>query len=350
MVLMRAILQTLRDVTLGRGTEPLSLPVDWSAEDWRRFVDCARHHRVAPLLAHQIQRGALPSPPDLVGDLLQKELHATRLRHGAAQRALHEISEVFGRHGLPHVWLKGPPLANEAYDTPGLRAFDDLDLLIESDDAHAAGRALEKLGYAPVPKALPPWLVRRYHFHSQWTHGQTRQIVELHWRPSDAGALPRTRPPVSYLRDLTDIPAAMPVYLAVHLAKHAVARPLFTRYRPNPLLALHPWSGIRLIWLTDFQGLCTARGLSSTELANVAERWRCRAALEFTDYLLGTTSGGDTISLPRFSIHASLLRRFEKDLNEEMLPARAPWWLNAHPRTGFRPIRLLDPLLPEATR
>ncbi len=344
MVLMRPILQALRDAALGCGHEPVRLAEDWADRDWMRFVEHARHHRVAPLLAHRIQHGALISPPDPVARLLQKELHATRLRHGAAERTLREITDAFGKQGLAHVCLKGPPLADEAYETAGLRAFDDLDVLVEPDAAPAAGRVLEGLGYVPAPKSLPPWLVMRYHFHSQWAHPQTGQIVELHGRPADAGALPRTRPPIAYLRDLLKNPAAMPVYLAVHLAKHAVARPLLIRHRLDPLLALHPWSGVRLIWLVDFQGLCAARGLARSDLADIAERWRCRAALDFTDYLLDPSPAGETGSLPRFSIHAALLRRFEKDLHGTKIPSRAPWWLNAHPRTGFRPIRLLDAL------
>ncbi len=349
MVLTCSILQALRDAVLGCGHEPVPFAKDWSDQDWTRFVEHARHHRVAPLLAHRILHGALPRPPDPFAHLLQKELHATRLRHGAAERALQEITDALEKQGLKHVYLKGPPLADEAYETSGLRAFDDLDVLIEPDAVPAADRALRGLGYVPAPKSLPLWLVKRYHFHSQWAHPQSGQIVELHWRPADAGALPRTEPPITYVRDLLDNPAAMPVYLAVHLAKHAIARPLWIRHHLDPLLALHPWSGIRLIWLVDYQGLCAARGLTRNDLMDVAERWRCRAALDFTDYLLGSPPTEHARPLPRYSMHAALLRRFEKDLNGTELSSRAPWWLNAHARTGFRPIRLLDTLLPKNT-
>ncbi len=345
MMLIRSILNVLRAMAVHRPAPSVSYPSDWREQDGEAFATLAEHHRVVPLLAHHAQAGALPEFPRQLMNRFMRTLHRTRLRHVAASRALYELESAFTKAGIPHVTMKGPPLANEAYLDEGLRGCDDLDVLVNPADVPAASRVLRTHGYALHPQSLPAWLVQRYHFHTQWLHPNTHQCVELHWRPADTRVLSRDSCVTNYVRELRERPAAMAVYLAVHLAKHTFAYGLHSRRCLDPLVAMHPWSGTRWVWVLDFQGLCAGRALSRAALQDEAHRWNARAALAFVHHLTDTATPqppAPKMEAPRFSPRAALLRRMGQDLDREEVPGEPPWWLRAHSRIGFRPVRLLD--------
>ncbi len=342
---LRVLLQTLAETAAFRPAPTVTIPADWSHGSWESFIQLAMHHRVGPLLAYRAQCGQLPAWPPAVMRRLQKALHTTRLRHAAGCRALEQIAAAFTHAGLDFVPLKGPSLADAAYPDTGLRPFDDLDLLVEPDQVAAAHAALASLGYQRLPGTLPAWFVRKYHFHTQWLHAPTRQCVELHWRPADNHGLPDTPNGTSTVRELRDNPAAMAIYIAIHIAKHGFANHLWLTHQIDPLLALHPWSEIRLLWLLDFQGLCAAQKLDPDTLTDTARRWGSLQALAFVQHLIGpgdTDAGGIPAYLPRYSPKASLLRRMHRDLDQTTVPTSKPWGLRANRHTGFRPVRLLD--------
>ena len=330
--------------TLHPATET-PMPHDWPDSAWERFVQLALHHRVAPLLAYRAQRGLQPSWPADIMRRFQKALHASRLRHAAGCRALALIDAAFTRAGVEYVPLKGPSLADVAYPDTGLRPFDDLDLLVAPHHVTAAHAALTSLGYHRLPGALPDWLMRQYHFHSQWLHASTRQCVEIHWRLSDKHGHKDTSSGATMVREIRDNPAAMAIYLAIHIAKHGFTNHLWFVHKIDPLLALHPWSDIRLLWLLDFQGYCAMNNLDSDTLTDTARRWDSLQDLHFVQYLVEPdteNAGANPAGLPRYSPKASLLRRMDRDFNHSAIPAPQPWWLRANRRTGFRPVRLLD--------
>ncbi len=342
---LRVLLRTLAETAAFRPVTPITIPTDWSDGAWENFLQLALHHRVAPLLAYRAQCGQLPAWPPAVMRRLQKALHATRLRHVAGCRALKDIETAFTRADVEFIALKGPSLADAAYPDTGLRPFDDLDLIVEPDHVASAHATLASLGYQRLPGTLPVWLVRRYHFHTQWLHPSTRQCVEIHWRPADTRSLPHTPEITAYLRELHEDPAAMAIYIAIHIAKHEFANNLWLTHRIDPLMALHPWSDIRLLWLFDFQGLCVARKLDAGILTDTARRWRAGMALAFVRHLIDpavTNTPFIPAALPRFSPGASVLRRINRDLYLTTVPASQPWWLRANRRTGFRPIRFFD--------
>lgn len=345
MVVIRSIASALQQYAAHQPAPVSSYPAHWTASDWDTFTALAAHHRVVPLLAHHVQTGVLPDFPPAVMEHFVKTLHTTRLRHTRGHRALHDITSAFTDADVPHVPLKGPLLADEAYAAAGLRIYDDLDILVDPRDVPAAERILTSQGYALHPQSLPAWLVRRYHFHTQWVHPDTGQCIELHWRPADTRVLPRGSAIDEYVRELRERPAAMAIYLMVHLAKHTFAYDLYAPLRLDPLTVWHPWSGLRWIWMLDFQGLCAARALSNEQLHEAAERWHARPALAFVQYLVpveGPGSPAPRHHTSRVSLRAAFLRRIQRELDFDKPPREPPWWLRANTRVGFRPARLID--------
>lgn len=337
MVTLGTLLQTLV-ATTRLVPAPESAPTKAFAEqDEERFLAYARHHRVTPLLAHHIQTGALTGIRQPIADACIKDLHRSRLRHIATLRALEAIEQAFAEAAIPYISLKGPRLANEAYPAVGLRSSDDLDLLIRRADVTKAEQTLQAQGYQPAPGSFPGWLVRHYHFHTQWWHPDTRLCVELHWQLADKQILP-TIPHGNPFDDLATDPAAMPVYLSIHAAKHGVPG----LHPSDPWLLLHPWSGVRLLWLWDIDALCRARSLHPDALHAMAKRWEVEHWWNWIAKCLSTLIQGTPTAHPR--AETALMKRMAAEWSGEAKPlSPPPWWLRSGKRTGIRPIRLLNP-------
>jgi hypothetical protein len=119
--------------------------------DWRRLVDAAERHGVAPLLHDHVRvLPAVEVPADLHLDLerLARACVAwnMRLRH-----ELGHLLSIFHRAAIDVMPLKGPVLADQLYREPLLRSTEDLDVLVRPEDFAAAERVLEAGGYRRLP-------------------------------------------------------------------------------------------------------------------------------------------------------------------------------------------------------
>jgi hypothetical protein len=68
------------------------------------------------------------------------------LRHRLGVEALGALLEAFDRAAIPVIPLKGPLLAEDLWEEPGLRPFTDLDLLVRRADVPRAVALLEAFG------------------------------------------------------------------------------------------------------------------------------------------------------------------------------------------------------------
>ncbi len=336
MTALCTILETLRLATMTPVCPDFQWPSTFSPADWETAAVAAQHHRITALLGYRMHNGIMPAGPDAWTAACVKQLHANRLRHVVARQTLEQIDEALTRRGIHAIFLKGPRLAEEAYTVPGMRSYDDLDVLTKPDDAPAAFEALRKLGYQPLSRMMPTRLVRRYHFHTQWWHPGTRQCVEVHERPADRQTLPRVKG-LDYHRALANNPAAMLVYLAVHAFKHVWCRRWLTPPGVDSGLLMHPWSGLRWIWMLDLDGLRRARDISVQEIEATAAHWQVLSAWRTVTawFSVGIPASGEPENVP------SLLKPMMKQLRENNFPAE-PWWLRPGRVTGFRPVRVMD--------
>ncbi len=348
---LRDILDRL--VRIAAGT---SMPADtWPAAGhpaWPAIEHLAAFHRLIPLIAYRIEETTCPAPPPLVATAWAEALHRARLQHLLALADLTVLEAAFTRAGIPCCPLKGPRLAEALYPSPGLRTSDDLDMLIDPASRDTAVAVLREHGYYTRERCLP--LVARYHFHTTWWHRTTGQCVELHTRPADHATLPgpaATTPPV-FVATLRDDPAAMAVYLAVHLDKHGWLNRHLPATPTSPLTALHPWADNRLIWLLDLTLHLRRHRLDPARLDAVATAWRCRDALHNSLRIavaLGMMEPTDGID-PEPATPAPwplrpLLRRLDHDLESlDTNRLATPWWLRPGRINGFRPVRIATAL------
>ena len=194
-------------------------------ESWRRLVDQAVWHGVAPLLYHRLRESEnLQIPPEQLKRLGDLYSHCL-LRNQAIFEQLSEIVTETTKAGYSVLVLKGAYLSNCIYEEAALRPMGDIDLLALSPDVEKVQHHLKTLGYryAAGTKAID--YSRLHHLRPVSRTGSVD--VEVHhdlapeWAPfeHDIVALwdrsTRTR-----VGDL-DLPHLAPDDLLLHVCTHA---------------------------------------------------------------------------------------------------------------------------------
>lgn len=192
--------------------------------DWQRLEQAAAQHDLTLVLYDR-----LSGVQDLVLAAVWEHLRAKYLQATARNLLiLHHAGMILNAlkaEGIEVIVLKGLYLAEAVYPAPGLRTFDDLDLLCRRADLPAALDALQGLGYAlstwydPADpnrdiKHLPPLLK------------ENAPVVELHWTileeeepfTIDVEGMWERRLPARVAG--VDVSALCPEDLVLHLALH----------------------------------------------------------------------------------------------------------------------------------
>ncbi|MBL4818903.1 MAG: nucleotidyltransferase family protein [Deltaproteobacteria bacterium] len=96
---------------------------------------------------------------------------------------LNELTDLFERHGISVLVLKGVLLAKDLYGDLGARQSWDIDLVISKGDIKKVDTLFQKLGYQRqklTPKQMSQHLKNAKDF--VYTHPNKHFQVELHWR------------------------------------------------------------------------------------------------------------------------------------------------------------------------
>ncbi|WP_158564391.1 nucleotidyltransferase domain-containing protein [Jiangella anatolica] len=156
-------------LAVARGETPRVGP---AADDEARFVTAVRRHRVAPL-AHVLLRDAGLAP----AETLRADRNAAMAHHLRAVATLGALDELFD--DLSWVAFKGPVLSETAHPVPGIRTYQDLDVLVDPADLR---RGVDRLLDAGWRVADPPEALR-YRATPGEMHVLTPSglIIDLHW-------------------------------------------------------------------------------------------------------------------------------------------------------------------------
>ncbi len=154
----------------------------------------AHRHQVVPLVVEGLKRHRLPIPSALAAR------HDPLAPLRAAREAI-RLRTLLMAEGIEPIFLKGSALAVLAYGAIGRRQFGDIDLLVRPVDARRAAARLENAGYrarsdaggnpadAMLANATLADRVARLSplaKDMEVRHAGNGQIVELHWRMTDA--------------------------------------------------------------------------------------------------------------------------------------------------------------------
>ena len=286
-------------------------------------------------------------------------------------REVKAVGEVLGAAGVRAMIYKGPDIADRCYERACPRLFGDLDLIVEPGQVERAAKALEEAGYGPMPAHGPPLsYFRRFHLHATFSRPGRILPVELHWALDSPysdriDVLPMIfdnaeladRFGSAFVRPSTiDCFALMAMHADKHLALQATLPTATGR-----LKSVIDAGG--LIWLLDMAHWLERYGPRFDGEA-VLDRMR-RLGFEaelITSLRLTADLAGE--ALPDWAVEQAercpcrplwIHRLLYPDLARGRDPSpssnpsgrhRRSRWLDPLPILGFRPIRLLQALLP----
>ncbi|RMB25716.1 putative nucleotidyltransferase-like protein [Sphingomonas sp. PP-F2F-G114-C0414] len=229
---------------------PLAPPDTDGDLDGATLAAIAHRHQVVPLVVEALKRHGRPISPALAAR------HDPLAPLRAAREAI-RLRTLLLADGIEPIFLKGSALAMLAYGALARRQFSDIDLLVRPADARRAAALLENAGYRarsdtggnPADTNLAgATLANRVARLSplakdmEVRHVDNGQIVELHWRMTDA----------LHERPAQDREAVQWVELAPGAAVPTLATDALFAYICNHGAA-HMWA--RLRWLADVAAL-----------------------------------------------------------------------------------------------
>ena len=127
----RALVQACRGDDAGDGLR---------SEDVPALVDAARFHRIAPLVLSTFRHTGEPGLQALQLDRLRAVT-----THLKACAALDELAGLL--EGIEWVTFKGPVLSERAHPVPGLRTYNDVDVLVAPSSLREVCRRLGAAGW-----------------------------------------------------------------------------------------------------------------------------------------------------------------------------------------------------------
>jgi|HubBroStandDraft_1064217.scaffolds.fasta_scaffold00058_46 hypothetical protein len=229
--------------------------------DWPGFVETIKRHRIVGLADHALREAGIDVPAAEARAIAAVARQIARRTVRFAASAL-RLRAAFDAAGIPVAFIKGLPLAIQAYGQLGLRHAKDIDILVPPDQVEAASLLLDRAGYE---RRRPPAEVTARQYRrwcrlakeTEWQHEATRLHLELHWRLTDFPSLLSVPPPRSAYREIAiaegmSLPSFDRRYLVIYLCAHG---------------ASHAWS--RLKWLADVAALLAGSG--EAEIAELYE-------------------------------------------------------------------------------
>ena len=256
------------------------------------FVRRAELHGILPLVLRNLRAAGAALSEPVLATLTERD----RVLRGEARRdavTVERLSTAARESGTRAVLLKGSSLAQDVYDTQGLRQQGDVDVLVPEDDVRSFVEALASRGLVEGEEALPVWWHRLVHFHLKLEPVLPMlKEVEVHWHLHHASRLfdVEAEDLLRRAHELEALPGVFaldPVdrflHLAAHLTGHwvripgAASLPMLTSW-----LASDP-PRIRLKWFLDLATAAEplARGVAPASILARAESWGVQRELAF---------------------------------------------------------------------
>jgi hypothetical protein len=166
--------------------------------DPKAFLELASHHRLVPLVAHNLNAAIGNDVPAPWGEAVERLNQWTAANTYRALRTLAEARRVvqeFEANGIHVRILKGLPLAHSVFGDLNLRSAGDIDLLVDESSILEADRILREFTYQGLfhLERLTPKRLSFYTTHWKdvaYTNRANGFEVDLHWRCFRNRAMP----------------------------------------------------------------------------------------------------------------------------------------------------------------
>jgi hypothetical protein len=171
-------LDDLRRVVLSEGLVEPAKPA--------RFVTAAIDHRVIGACVVALNEGRLILGDEDASALPDANAVAALSTAMAAGELPAVSATVESATSAPAIVLKGPAISDRLYPDPGLRPYNDLDLMVDRESLEDAKTALSAIGFEERIQHRPGFEVAHGHtLDLARAVGRKSVHVEIHWRLSD---------------------------------------------------------------------------------------------------------------------------------------------------------------------
>lgn len=338
------------------------------AEDfsWKRAFYVAESNRSALFVDEHLRTVARPERIGEEARQQWKELRRdleTRTSTGIEQ--VREVGEILHRVGVEPLLYKGPDFLTRFYVDNQRRTFSDIDVIVREHDVERTADALVDAGYRQPDGSASLDYYRRFHLHASYLR-DGRLPLELHWAlDSPYSGLPDVVPklfeaavPSEHLGPHVLCPAPLDALalMVIHLDKHVG----LTASLPTPEARIKSViESFGLVWVFDVvQWMRCFGGRYGEE--ETLHRMRELSAERELVIALRLAHDLDPDSLPAWAEEQSgrvpggrpwISRIMYPDLSKGIAPTPAGSRRRAFlqrnlPGLGFRPIRVIETLLP----
>jgi hypothetical protein len=150
--------------------------------DWSRLAETLRQRRLLPSLGPRILELAKgQATGDGFAAAVEQAIGTTRRQALFLQLVSRRVMTALAEAEIRSTPLKGPLLGEAIYGDPGRRLANDIDLLVATEQLHAAVEVVRGLGYEAPTDHVDHSGLPKLHF--LLVHEQRKlPSVELHWR------------------------------------------------------------------------------------------------------------------------------------------------------------------------
>lgn len=358
-LLLMAVSHHWRDWEAARAVENTSFP-------WAEVSKIAIANRVQSFVAGLVNEEPLASR---VHASIRADWRAQRMllvfRWEMVTQEVGEIVAALAADGVDMLLYKGLDFQTRYYTDACPRGFSDIDIVVRPHDVASAHAALVGDSYRPT-STLPLDYYRRFHLHAVYRHPARPRPVELHWAldspfASTDGAVPLVFADAEASR-VSDAHVLRPsqvdalALMAMHLDKH-VGLAATLRSPETRMKALIDERG--LVWVLDVVRWMRRAG-GESDPQKLLDRIRALGGERALIVALRLAADLDPEALPTWARELA-----------ERLPRRTPllarlvypdlcagngitprgrrtraFLLSMRPVLGFRPVRVLEALLP----
>lgn len=230
--------------------------------DWSGLCSILSRCGLSALAYQRIVRAGIVVPESITA-WLRTQYHYTLRRNLFLGEELHIVTSRFIRDGIPVLVVKGPVLAHIGVGD-FVRAYDDLDLLVERSDAMRAAESLRSIGFIEVQRPS-------HGFHQTFTRTRRERerstTIELHSGLADVWS--------PYVPDVAGIWSRS---FDLEILGHVVRCPALTDHLLLTIMQLahHHWSP-RLLVDIGYVVHSRERAINWEQLIQQAVVWQMRA-------------------------------------------------------------------------
>ncbi|MDH5523376.1 MAG: nucleotidyltransferase family protein [Desulfobulbaceae bacterium] len=154
--------------------------------DWDTVISNAIYHKVIPLLHRTLTHHFKDETPEKVAAKINVHLKRSVLQTFAISAALIKVTRLLTENNIDVLPVKGALLSQKLYNSPTMRTYTDVDILVRQEDLIGALNLLQENGYKLLPEGIAQSTYLKFlkYYHHGRLLDKNGILIELHWELS----------------------------------------------------------------------------------------------------------------------------------------------------------------------